>query len=348
MQRTSARKGTLIIGLGAVALALLVTIASFLGYGQSSPRPTPDPTTAATPVATPQVLSDHLAFERDLPGGFRAEFVIHEDGQLEVRQLGVGFPDWRYDVDARVAIHMTDEDGHLLFAPALTCTDADRQAEMRERPDSIPDLPAGRYDATLTVEQLRDADESVRATLELVGTSVLNADRRASIGWSQAACEKVRTGTELDEATKATLLALIPDQIDVMGETLTFERTVVDLSTADTSTLPDGADFSGVAAVHGIAPGGFAPVTIDAYLLFDTALSSDKLHNAVVAAIERSPDCERLPAGGAFVEVQCADDYGNDNTIAVVARADALLVISWPGRPEGISEIATKLYAMGQ
>lgn len=232
------RKPAVIFGLIAIVLAGLVAIVR-LSSDQPNPSSSAAATASATPAPTASVVSSHLSFERNPDGGFSAEFVIHPDGQLEARQVGIGYPEWEYLVAPRVAVRMTDDDGHLLFAPALTCPDPARQAEMPER-DAFSKIKPGTYNATLTIDE---AGEPVSATLKLIGVS-LNSEEQgnATLSWTQAACAE---HVAADDTAVGHLIDMLPAQATIGGQPFDWDiRTDRDVARVLDAAGPGDPDYA--------------------------------------------------------------------------------------------------------
>lgn len=228
---------------GALRAVGAIVLAVALAACSAGPRPSHLSVTPSA-VATAEVASSQLSFERKADGGFTAEFVIHPNGELEARQIGVGYPNWEYQVGPRVAVRMTDDDGRLDFAPALSCPDPSLQAEMPDR-DQAVELVAGTYDAALTVDQ---SGEAIEATLTLIGTS-LNSDEQgnATLGWVQRACQE-EPQPSLSDEEEAQLMAQLPQSLSTPDAEYAFAATA-DLIT-DPGVIADlfpGIDLRGQA-----------------------------------------------------------------------------------------------------
>lgn len=167
----------------AAGLVLLVALSACAGPPLLSLRPPPPP---VAPTAPP-LVSSHLDFQRNPGGGFSADLVVHHNGRLEVRQLGVGYANWIYRSSADIAIRMTDGAGRLLFVPVLSCRDRDRQARPPDRGEWVKRMSPGSYEVELTIDR---HGESVQALLRVDGTTFTDDQVSASIGWTYSACRR--------------------------------------------------------------------------------------------------------------------------------------------------------------
>lgn len=328
MHRLPSPTPAAIVGLIAIALALIVAVVQLAGSsGPNEPTPAPSdapvgvsPSVRPSPSAS-EVASSHLAFQRNDDGGFSAEFEISRDGVIEARQIGRGFPNWIYQVGPGVAIRMTDDEGRLHFAPQLTCADPERQADMRAASpspfDGSDDGSRARYDATLTVTQRGDkVSAELRLQTDMVGWG------SASIGWSQAACEDADAGA-IDPAEEARLLALIPDVLTIDGFAYTFERSV------SATDLADGESGSEVERWSGLESDDLADIRV---VFGHTPLDGSSVGQTLIWAFSVGPDAtvtadDLLAARRAAMEAQgCIPSEASANLFDCSGSQVALLV----------------------